>query len=290
MSNQNRPTNAITHTGIFHADEVFATAFLNIVNPNIVIERMNKIPNDIADHFVIYDIGGGEFDHHTKETAEFRDPERELNPYASFGKIVRGFGHFVFKNEEIQRIFDSILCVPIDLQDCNGSIWHGVTNTLSQAISSFNPTWMEEDDPSIDSCSDICFMEAVEIAEKIIHRYIKRAEAIYESERIVSEALNAKESDSHFIILERYVNYNSYLKDTDVNWVIYPSRRGGWQLYSVLDRGVNRQLIPEFMFNDIRFHKDCTFVHHGKFTAVFETCEAAVEVAKRLDNLFNTKT
>lgn len=286
MSTMNRPTNAITHAGVFHADDVFACAFLRLINPDIVIERLYKVPDNIAAETVIFDIGGGEYDHHTKESAEFRDPENERNPYASFGKVVRGYGHFLFENPEVQRIFDTTLCLPIDMQDCNGSIWHGVTNTLSQAIGSFNPTWMEENDPRWDNCSDICFMDAVEIAELIIKRYIKRAEAVYESEQIVKRAVEKKPEGSHYIVLDQYVNYNSYLRDTDVNWVIYPSRRGGWQLYSVLDRGVNRQLIPQFMIDDLRFNHGCTFVHHGAFTAVFDSRENAEKAAKRLDNLY----
>ena len=54
-----------THSGIFHADDVFATAFIKMINPNIEIVRGNEVPNNFTG--IVYDIGLGEFDHHGDE-------------------------------------------------------------------------------------------------------------------------------------------------------------------------------------------------------------------------------
>ena len=53
-----RNANAITHGGIFHADEVFGTIILSKVMDNIVLARTFKVPEDIADDVIVYDIGG----------------------------------------------------------------------------------------------------------------------------------------------------------------------------------------------------------------------------------------
>lgn len=52
----------LTHNGTFHADDVFATAFIKMINPSIKIIRASSIPNDFKG--IVYDIGNGLFDHH----------------------------------------------------------------------------------------------------------------------------------------------------------------------------------------------------------------------------------
>ena len=56
---------ALTHAGIFHADDVFAAAVLELVFPDIIIERAKTVP----DHYdgLIFDIGAGKYDHHQGE-------------------------------------------------------------------------------------------------------------------------------------------------------------------------------------------------------------------------------
>lgn len=56
------PATGYTHAGIFHADELFCTALFRILNPEFEVTRGFKPEESTAD--VIYDIGGGEFDHH----------------------------------------------------------------------------------------------------------------------------------------------------------------------------------------------------------------------------------
>ena len=52
----------LPHNGTFHADDVFATAFIKMINPSIKIIRASSIPTDFKG--IVYDIGGGLFDHH----------------------------------------------------------------------------------------------------------------------------------------------------------------------------------------------------------------------------------
>ena len=277
---------AYTHGGVFHADDVFAAAFLRCINPDMTFIRV-KQPTSLPDNredYIIFDIGGGAFDHHTKESMENRPDITYPNghvakgaPYASFGKIARALYPFLMTEREYEQI-DRTLIVDIDCQDALGGIpgkYNTLTpNQLSMAISSFNPQWNE----SIDA--DSCFEEAVGFASRILTRYIMKATAMVESQTVVEAAEAERKPDEHFVVLPRYVNYNAYLS-AEVAWVIYPSLRGGFQLYSrVGPGGKNIDLFTPEEVDTLKQRPGCMFAHPGGFTAVFTTLAGAVEVAK----------
>ena len=56
--------NLITHSGNFHADDRFATVLMSKIIKNPVLYRLNNYTDDIKTDAIIYDIGGGKFDHH----------------------------------------------------------------------------------------------------------------------------------------------------------------------------------------------------------------------------------
>ena len=74
---QNNAT-AFTHSGKFDADDVFSSALLLYLNPEIRIIRGNKVPEDFDG--IVFDIGRGRYDHHQKDS---RIRENGI-PYAAF--------------------------------------------------------------------------------------------------------------------------------------------------------------------------------------------------------------
>ena len=58
------PDQAFTHGAKFHSDDVFATAFLRLIKPEIQVTRGFEVPADFDG--IVYDIGRGRFDHHRK--------------------------------------------------------------------------------------------------------------------------------------------------------------------------------------------------------------------------------
>ena len=56
---------AFTHGGKFHADDVFSAALILHFNPQLTIQRGNRVPEDFAG--IVFDIGRGEYDHHQKD-------------------------------------------------------------------------------------------------------------------------------------------------------------------------------------------------------------------------------
>lgn len=155
------PNSGYTHGGIFHADELFCTALFRILNPEFKVTRGFNPEESNAD--VIYDIGGGEFDHHGEP--EFRDDGAGV-PYASFGKVWRKYG-CLFLNEAGQKRFDRQFVERLDAHD-NG----GARNQLSEVISSLNPNW---DDPT--EKPDTQFQIALDFVQGILERQIVSAQA-----------------------------------------------------------------------------------------------------------------
>ena len=66
---------AFTHGGKFHADDVFSSALLLYLNPQITITRGNRVPEEYDG--IVFDIGRGRYDHHQRDSRvkmEYRMP------------------------------------------------------------------------------------------------------------------------------------------------------------------------------------------------------------------------
>ena len=121
------PAKGFTHGGKFHADDVFATALLQIVRPDIRITRGFTVPDDFDG--IVYDVGLGMFDHHQ----EPRETRPNGVPYAAFGLLWRVLGPGLV-GENQARLVDENLIQPLDLHDNTGE-----QNSLCDAIGFFNP-------------------------------------------------------------------------------------------------------------------------------------------------------
>ena len=75
------PAKGFTHGGKFHADDVFSTALLQILRPDIQVTRGFVVPDDFDG--IVYDVGGGMFDHHS----EPRECRPNGVPYAAFEQV-----------------------------------------------------------------------------------------------------------------------------------------------------------------------------------------------------------
>ena len=81
--------NCITHSGTFHADEVFASAFLELYLGDVSIYRTNNVDlSKVKENTLIYDVGRGKYDHHQNDALK-RD---NGITYCSFGLLWKEFG------------------------------------------------------------------------------------------------------------------------------------------------------------------------------------------------------
>ena len=216
---QNNAT-AFTHSGKFHADDVFSSALLLYLNPEIRIIRGNKVPEDFDG--IVFDIGRGRYDHHQKDS---RIRENGI-PYAAFGLLWEELGAEIL-GEELAQKFDESFVQPLDNNDNTGE-----KNALATLIGNFNPTWDAQ------GGNDEAFFQAVSVAGMILEnkfeRYLgneradKRVEEILEEHQKAILSGEKSKEEARILILPEFVPCQKRLSETDIAFVIFPSNRGGY--------------------------------------------------------------
>lgn len=202
-----------THSGGFHADDVFSSALLRMLNPHIVILRGSIVPEKFDG--IVYDIGGGKFDHHQKQKVY-----RENGiPYAAFGLLWKEFGNLLLPDVDVKS-FDEEFVQQIDLSDNTGE-----HHELSQIISDFNPSW----DDVISA--DERFWEAVEFAQTILKNRFQKIRARKRARKEVQRFL--EEQEGPVLIMDRFYPWKDVVCASDKLYVIFPSARGGYMIQAV---------------------------------------------------------
>lgn len=255
---------AYTHAGVFHADDIFSSALLKLINPAIEIKRVfnvAQIPDDEKETAFVFDIGGGCFDHH-QPGAEVRP---DGTPYAAFGLIWREFGHLLVSDEQVEKI-DRNLVSRMDAAD------NGVSLELTSVLfSSFNPNWNDS------VSADAQFESAVAMAKVFLEKIVNRANAEDAADTIADEVI-ANLNDG-IAVLDRFAPINERLWDSSAIFWIYPSLRGGWNIQTVTDESRRpKKALPASWLNTPP--EGVTFVHKGLFLASAETKEQALTAAK----------
>ena len=213
-------TAAFTHSGKFHADDVFSSALLLYLNPEITIIRGNRVPENFAG--IVFDIGRGPYDHHQKDS---RVRENGV-PYAAFGLLWEALGAEIL-GEELAQKFDESFVQPLDNNDNTGE-----KNELATLIGNFNPTWDAE------GGNDEAFFQAVSVAGMILEnkferyrgneRADKRVEEIYARHQQAFHDREKHRDDARILILPEFVPCQKFLSETQIAFVIFPSNRGGY--------------------------------------------------------------
>ena len=284
--------NAITHGGIFHADEVMATVILAKVMEGLKVCRTFKVPEELSEDVVVYDIGYGELDHHQKGGNGARENEV---PYAACGLVWKKFGMQVVADtvnpEKVWGIIDRMLIQGIDATD-NGTMprvdYVTQTMTISAIISSFNPNWDSDADP------DEAFIKAVALAEQVFDNCLERAKGLVKADFIVEQAI--EKSEGHIMILDQFVPWDNPLlnsqnaKAADIQFVVFPSNRGGynWQCVpDALGSFGQRKQVPE-SWRGLRTEElqketgvaTASFCHPAGFIGGADTLADAIALAK----------
>lgn len=265
-------TTGLTHTGVFHADDVFSSAFLKILNPEIEITRVFKVPEEVSVDTTIFDIGFGQYDHHQKD-AEIRNNGVK---YAAFGLLWREFGNMIMSKENAEK-FDLEFIQSLDNADNGGTI-----NAMYSAIRSFVPNW-DENDQNMDKA----FFRAVDFATGILQQEFRRIKASEKAEETVKTALES--SDGNIVVLDRFVPWQDVLIPSTAKFVIFPSLRGGVSAQAIPTTiGGRDQKVPfpaEWAgkpAEELRKIVDgMTFCHPGRFMVSTETIEQAIEACKQ---------
>lgn len=208
---------AFTHGGKFHADDIFSSALLLYLNPEIQITRGNQVPEEYDG--IVFDIGRGAYDHHQKDS---RVRENGI-PYAAFGLLWEELGTEIL-GEELAEKFDESFVQPLDQNDNTGE-----KNELASLIGSFNPAWDAKGN------HDDAFFHAVSMAGMILESKFERFRGNERADRKIEEILEAHDDaveegkcDERILILPEFVPCQKRLSETEIAFVIFPSNRGGY--------------------------------------------------------------
>jgi uncharacterized UPF0160 family protein len=289
----------VTHSGGFHADDVFAVATILLTLPSTeeisVIRSREKEVADSADYVV--DVGGEyepkrqRFDHHQEGGAG-----HHLNgiPYASFGLVWKEYGEKISGSSEISFGIEEKLVMFVDALD-NGvnisePIYEGVRQyTISDYLYSY---WIDEH--VTEEEIDEIFLKVVYMSRDLIVREIDKAKRIIEESLVVEEIYN-KTEDKRFIILDTNLAWGKILvSKPEPLVVVYPSIDGlRWNAKVVrisLTSFDCRAYFPESWSGKIGEElaklsgvSDAEFCHNARFLASAKTKEGAIKLAQQVE-------
>ena len=287
----------VTHSGTFHADDVFAFAILRAALGDFDFIRTRDTAL-IAAADIVFDVGGiydpdrKRYDHHMRDL-----PRREDGtPYSSVGLIWRDYGHSALSSflpgiegktlDIVWQDIDASLILTIDQAD-NG-IATASPSHLALLIEGFNPTW--------DSTQtyDEAFGEAAELAHGILQRACRQAYAEAKAMAFVLSAAH-EAKNSRVIVLDRKLPWEKAVFDgglTDLLFVIYPNEDAtSWYCRTIPPEPSSfgqRLALPEAWrglqeeaFSKVAGIPDGVFCHPSGFICGARSQASAIELAER---------
>lgn len=285
----------VTHSGNFHADDIFSVATLDILyKGDIEVSRTRDTDiidsgDIVLDVGQVYDPDKKRFDHHQPEGAGQRE---NGIPYASFGLIWKHFGRELCSNDDVWKKIDEKIVQSIDADDVGYTISEVTNpeyNTLSvdYLIKLFNPTWKENYDQSYEK-----FIELTKVAKTILERAILVYEDWSKSRELVEEVYN-KTEDKRLIVLDEPYFWSDVLfnhpepllvvfpKYADDTWYVVAIKKEKTGFENRLDLPKEWAGLEKEKLQKVSGVSDAVFCHRALFMAVAKTKEGAIEMAQK---------
>lgn len=286
---------AVTHSGIFHADDVFATVILDRALGGVKVLRTNKVPIDLPDDVIVFDIGQGKYDHHGLGQ---KDRSNGV-PYAACGKLWEEFGWAIKEIKECRNpiiayhIIEEELIQGIDAAD-NGRIPRTAYPVqelgIYKMISQFNPNWIEELD------EDECFEKACDFADTVFENALANAVARANAYEEVEDAITKSNNgvmvfENGYVPFEEHTIFSANAKAPGVCFAVYPTLRQDWACKAVPDEqggriGQRKPLPKEWRglsseeLREVTGVETAIFCHPTGFMCSAGTREDAIKMAE----------
>lgn len=299
----------VTHSGTFHADDVFAYAVLANVFPNHELIR-SRDKADWQKGDIVFDVGGGEFDHHNVDKVY-----RENGvPYASFGLVWKAFGEQYlgrsFSDDEKRAVLEELdkeFVQAVDAFD-NGMELAKENdiklNTLSDIIGSFNnivDAVEVGDAEALEKRQNVYFLEATRMANRLLYNKMVGIKNVYRDKGIVKEAFENR-SDKRLVVLDKGCNWGDTLWDLDtrqeVLFVVYPKPDGHY--IQVMRKGRDtfeaRKDLPASWaglredLGEVVGIDDAIFCHPARFLAGAKSKESILKMAEQALEMYGEET
>ncbi len=289
------PLRVGTHSGSFHADEVFALATLRLARGPLEVVR-SRDPERLARCALRVDVGRrhdpatGDFDHHQGGVGERENGIR----FASFGLVWRAVGRELAGSEAVWAAVDALLVTPIDAGDNGQELYdpriEGVQPYgISGAIAAMNPPWDTEDGAQVERAA---FDDAIDVAERILRDELARAQARERAADLVRAALARDAAgDRRILELDRGMPWREVVlaEAPEVLFVVYP-RTNDWGVQAVPAAAhgfANRRDLPEpwagLEGEELQRASgvaDAVFCHVARFLAVARSRDGALALAR----------
>ena len=284
--------NCITHSGTMHADEVFATAFLELYLGDIKLIRVSEVPEKLNKNTLVYDIGRGKFDHH-QDDVETRENGIK---YSSIGLLWKEYGKDYLKKNDIENINEVFKSMDKELIEGIDAIDNGIfpeieanykVKTLSDIIKVFNPSSFSNQDESTQ------FLKAEKFAKEIFIETLYNVVGKIKSKKIVTNII--ENTEGPILELEEYLPYEEAIltseKGNELLFVIYPSNRGGYAIKTIpksIEDKTDRLLLPKEWaglsnkeLEEKTNVEGAMFCHTNRFIATAKTKEAIKSLATK---------
>jgi uncharacterized UPF0160 family protein len=281
----------VTHSGMFHADDIFAVATALLVFPDAEVIR-TRDPKIIDKADMVIDVGMEynptvyRFDHHQEGGAGIRP---NGVPYASFGLVWKEFGERLA--HEGKDVIEEKLVQPVDAPDNGTSIYNPVFDGVEPyTIREFFYSYLSYEDRSEEHIYEV-FMQVVGVAKDLLEREITKAEERVASMKEVRTILN-NTSDKRIIVLDKDLAWEPVLAPVpEAMFVVYPRKEGNWGTKGVPKKvfGFERKKLFPFAWagksgkelQEISGVKDAAFCHLGRFIVTANSKEGAVALAEK---------
>lgn len=282
----------VTHSGAFHADDIFAVAALLLIHPEATVIR-SRDPDLISRADIAVDVGHAyapdrmRFDHHQQGGAGSR---QNAIPYASFGLVWKEFGNRLCGSEKVAQVIDDKLVAPIDALDNGVELSEPLFPKIREyTISNFFRSYISYRDKTEEALHEK-FMILVGISKDLLSREIeKTAEKLVFMEDVDHAYQSA--ADKRLIILEKELPWAEFLSEKpEPIYVVSPRKDGNWGVNAVRNdpRGFeNRKSLPHEWGGKegdelarLTGVSDAVFCHRGLFLASARSKEGALQLAE----------
>ena len=283
-----------THSGVFHADDVFSVAVARLAEFGPKVQRVRQLPVEFSPQNgdIAVDVGGGYepaqhlFDHHQRNGAD--------DGWAALGKVWNSFGPKICESERVaKRVWDTLLRSLNDA-DIAKKDWEPISPDLRHVSGSLLIATMNPPFGTPPEAWDAAFEVACAAASVALSGAIHQAKAYSEMRDVMLHSI--PHLDGRVLSLSKGGPWQEHIFELgldDTLYVIYPSERGGFCLQAVPDAPGSfgmRKALPAFWkglrgaeladFTGLSQHGSATFCHPGLFIGGAETLEDTLQLAE----------
>lgn len=295
----------VTHSGFFHADEVFSYCVLNCLFPTAELTR-SRDPEDICvkPGRIVFDVGLhyapelGMFDHHQPG----RLTRQDGTPYSAFGLVWKHFGSDFLKSygipeEHVSEVHDRIdrsLVYPIDLLDNSAAdpseAGRMVGITIPEMIEALNPPF-DLDDVWLQGEA---FLQAAQLAKTCMDGTIQKYTAELRAENTVRRAI-AECGQGVILDLPRQMPFERVLRDSGADHILFVRfpQREDWALATVRvseNNFTNKMDLPAAWAGlsgedlaAVTSVPDAVFCHANRFLAIAKSRDGILEMSRQIE-------